>query len=81
VTSISFREPFESFWDLIEVSAQSWYNVRTYYLVNPTFKISQNQSIMNSALRILGKAIPDDFCFFKKKSPWVPILIKLHNVP
>ena len=40
VTLISFRGTFKSFWDLTEVSAQSWYTVRTYHLVNPTFKIS-----------------------------------------
>ena len=40
VTWISFRGTFQSFWDLSEVSAQSWYKVRTYDLVNPTFKIS-----------------------------------------
>ena len=37
---MSFRGTFKSFWDLTEVSAQSWYKVRTYTLVNPTFKIS-----------------------------------------
>ena len=40
VTSISFRGTLESFWDLTEVRAQSWYKVRSYELVNPTFKIS-----------------------------------------
>ena len=40
MTSISFRGTFKSFWDLTEVSAQSWYKVCTYHLVNPTFKIS-----------------------------------------
>jgi len=40
VTWISFRGTFQSFWDLTEVSAQSWYKVRTYDLVHPTFKIS-----------------------------------------
>jgi len=39
VTWISFRGTFQSFWDLIEVSAQSLYKVRTD-LVTPTFKIS-----------------------------------------
>ena len=38
--SISFRVTFKSFWDLTEVSEQSWYKVLTYELVNPTFKIS-----------------------------------------
>ena len=37
---INFRWTFQSFWDLTEVSAQSWYKVRTYDLINPTFKIS-----------------------------------------
>ena len=37
---ISFRGIFTSFWDLTEVSEQSWYKVLTYELVNPTFKIS-----------------------------------------
>ena len=32
--------PFKSFWDLTEVSEQSWYKVLTYEIVNPTFKIS-----------------------------------------
>jgi len=40
VTSISIRGTFKSFWDLTEVSEQSWYKVLTYELVNPTFKIS-----------------------------------------
>ena len=40
VTSINFRGTFESFWDLTEVSEQSWYKVLTYELVNPTFKLS-----------------------------------------
>jgi len=42
VTSISIRRTFKSFWDLTEVSEQSWYKleVLTYELVNPTFKIS-----------------------------------------
>jgi len=40
VTLMSFRGTFKSFWDLTEVSAQSWYKVCTYHLVNPTFKIS-----------------------------------------
>ena len=40
VTWISFRGTFQSFLDLIDVSAQSWYKVRTDDLVNPTFKIS-----------------------------------------
>jgi len=30
----------KSFWDLTEVSEQSWYKVLTYELVNPTFKKS-----------------------------------------
>ena len=38
--TLSFRGTFKSFWDLTEVSVQSWYNVRSYELVNPTFKIS-----------------------------------------
>jgi len=37
VTWIIFRGTFKSFWDLTEVSAQSWYKMRTYHLVNPTF--------------------------------------------
>jgi hypothetical protein len=40
MTLISFRGTFKSFWDLAEVSAQSWYKVRTYHLVKPTFNIS-----------------------------------------
>ena len=40
VTLKSFRGTFKSFWDFTEVRAQSWYNVRTYHLVKPTFKIS-----------------------------------------
>jgi len=40
VTRISFRGTLQSFCDLTEVSAQSWYKVRTYDIVNPTFKIS-----------------------------------------
>jgi len=40
VTSISSRGTFKSLWDLTEVSAQSRYKVRSYELVNPTFKIS-----------------------------------------
>jgi len=40
VTLISFGGTFKSFWDLIEVSEQSWYKVFTYESVNPTFKIS-----------------------------------------
>ena len=40
VTWISFRGTFQSFLDLTDVSAQSWYKVRTDDLVNPTFKIS-----------------------------------------
>ena len=40
VTLISLCGTFKSFGDLTEVSAQSWYKVRTYNLVNPPFKIS-----------------------------------------
>jgi len=40
VELISFRATFKSFWDLTEVSAPSEYKVLTYYLVDPTFKIS-----------------------------------------
>ena len=40
VTWISFRGTFQSFLDLTDVSAQSWYKVRADDLVNPTFKIS-----------------------------------------
>jgi len=40
VTLISFRGNFKSFWDLTEVSAQSWYKVHINNLVDPTFKIS-----------------------------------------
>ena len=40
VTWMSFCGTFQSFWDLTEVSAQSWYKVRTYDLVNLTFEIS-----------------------------------------
>ena len=40
VTSISFRGTFKSFWDLNEVSKQSWYKMLTYEWVNPTFKMS-----------------------------------------
>jgi len=40
VRLIKFRGTFQSFWDLTEVSAQSWYKVRTYHLVHSTFKIS-----------------------------------------
>ena len=40
VTSISIRGTFKSFWDLTEVSEQSWYKVLTYELVNPTLKVS-----------------------------------------
>ena len=40
VTWISFRGTLKSFWDLTDVSAQSWYKVRTCDLVNSTFKIS-----------------------------------------
>ena len=40
VTSISFRGAVKSFWDLTEVSEQSWYKVLTYELVNPTVKTS-----------------------------------------
>jgi len=40
VTWISFCWTFKSFWDLTEVSEQSWYKVLTDELVNPTFKIS-----------------------------------------
>jgi len=38
VTSI--RWTFKSFWDLTQVSEQSWYKMLTYEFVNPTFKIS-----------------------------------------
>jgi len=51
VTSISIRGTFKSFWDLTEVSKQSWYKVLTYKLVNPTFKIRSNQ--MNCLFMIL----------------------------
>jgi len=34
------RGTFKSFWDLLEVSTQSWCKVRFYELVNPTFIIS-----------------------------------------
>jgi len=40
VTWISFRGTFQSFWDLTEVSAQSWYKVRNCDLLNHTFEIS-----------------------------------------
>jgi len=40
VASINFRGTYTSFWDLTEVSKQSWYKVLTDELVNPTFKIS-----------------------------------------
>jgi len=33
VTLIRFRGTFELFWDLTEVSAQSWYKVRTFILL------------------------------------------------
>ena len=44
VTKINFRGTFKSFWNLTEVSAQSWYKVHTYNLVNPTLKISLSKS-------------------------------------
>ena len=40
VTTIHFRGTYKSLWDLTEVSEQSWYEVLTYELVIPTFKIS-----------------------------------------
>jgi len=55
VKSINFRGTFESFWDLTEVSAQSWYKVRTYHLVNPTFKISLYVASRNSHETVWGK--------------------------
>ena len=39
VRSRNTQPHLQSFWDLTEVSAESWYTVRTYHLVNPTFKI------------------------------------------
>jgi len=40
VTLISFRGTFKSFWDLSEVSEQSWYKVLTDELVNPKISLS-----------------------------------------
>ena len=53
VTWISFRETFQSFWDLTEVCEQSWYNLKVliYELVNPTFKILLGCLGVNCAIR------------------------------
>ena len=58
VTSICFRETFKSFWDQTEVSAQCWYKVRTYHLVDPTFII-----------RLLKLSCPSLARFFRSHGP------------
>jgi len=62
VASISFRGTSGSFWDLTEVSAQSWYRVRSYHLVNPTVKISL---ILRACF--LGENISESLIFLFKR--------------
>jgi len=64
VTLKSFRGTFKSFWDLTEKSALSWYKVRTYHLVNPTFKISLLQRV---SIYLLLKVSPDLHTLFIRK--------------
>ena len=73
VTWISFRGTFQSFLDLTEVSAQSWYKVRTNDSVNPTFKISLLQSFCDQRTpeeRLPPGGPKDEFgrMIFEKKS-------------
>ena len=70
VTWISFHGTLKSFWDLTEVSAQSWYKMHTHDLVNPTFNISMIFWCVHCLGRFGGKPI---FCnkIKKKKNPRV----------
>ena len=73
VTSISFGGTSKSFWDLTEVSEQSWYKVLTCELVNQTFKISLSHNhaiaLCRSPAITLSPCRSNSLPFFRSLSP------------